>query len=40
MHDGAKNVDDSISQALLSNAEFRIFQGGIGKELTEKHKSE
>lgn len=35
-----KNKDDSISQALLSNAEFRIFQRGIGKELTEKHKSE
>lgn len=35
-----KNEDDSISQALLSNAEFRIFQRGIGKELTEKHKSE
>lgn len=25
MHDGAKNENDSISQALVSNAEFRIF---------------
>lgn len=45
MHDGAKNENDSISQALVSNVEFKFSfffspQRSIGKELTDKHKSE
>lgn len=36
-----KNEDDSISQALLSNARVLGFSSAaLGKELTEKHKSE